>query len=47
MSFSGNEETVENLIFKCAGTEGRRKDIRQFIMEKRIRQDSDTLSEAG
>ena len=46
-AFCGNEETVEHLLFECTGTEDRRKNIRQFIREKRIRQSSDILSGAG
>ena len=46
-TFCGNEETVEHLLFDCEGTEDRRKDIRQFIRENRIRQNRDILSGAG
>ena len=42
-SFCGNEETVERLLFECAGIGGRREDIRQFIKVKRIRLSSDIL----
>ena len=46
-TFCGNEETVEHLLFDCEGTEDSRKDIRKFIRENRIRQNSDILSGAG
>ena len=42
-TFCGNEETLEQLLFKCTGTEGKRNHIRQSIREKRIWQTSDIL----